>query len=70
MAGFNIDKKEEKMGVHAPSTSRTILEDCHVPADHLLGTPGEGFKILLNYLNGSRPNIAAQAVGIAEAAVS
>jgi acyl-CoA dehydrogenase len=39
-----------------------------VPEDHLIGVPGEGFRILLSYLNDSRPNIAAQAVGVAEAA--
>ncbi len=67
-AGFSVGKKEEKMGVRASSTAGIILEDCHVPADHLIGPPGEGFKILLAYLNDSRPNIAAQAVGVAEAA--
>ena len=66
--GFSVGKKEEKMGVRASSTAGIILEDCHVPTDHLIGAPGEGFKILLAYLNDSRPNIAAQAVGIAEAA--
>lgn len=68
MAGFSVGKKEAKMGVRASSTAEVILEDCHVPADHLIGAPGQGFKILLDYLNDSRPNIAAQAVGVAEAA--
>jgi acyl-CoA dehydrogenase len=68
MAGLNIGKREEKMGVRASSTAEVILEDCHVPTGHLLGNPEKGFKILLQYLNDSRPNIAAQAVGIAEAA--
>lgn len=68
MAGFSVGKKEAKMGVRASSTAEVILEDCHAPADHLIGAPGQGFKILLDYLNDSRPNIAAQAVGVAEAA--
>ena len=68
MAGFSVGKKEDKMGVRASSTAEVILEDCLVPVDHLIGTPGEGFKILLDYLNDSRPNIAAQAVGLAESA--
>lgn len=68
MPGFSVGKKEEKMGVRASSTAGIVLEDCHVPEDHLIGVPGEGFKILLDYLNDSRPNIAAQAVGVAEAA--
>jgi acyl-CoA dehydrogenase len=68
MAGFSVGKKEAKMGVRASSTAEVILDDCHVPADHLIGAPGQGFRILLDYLNDSRPNIAAQAVGVAEAA--
>jgi alkylation response protein AidB-like acyl-CoA dehydrogenase len=68
MPGFSVGKKEEKMGVRASSTAGIVLEDCLVPEDHLIGVPGEGFKILLDYLNDSRPNIAAQAVGVAEAA--
>jgi alkylation response protein AidB-like acyl-CoA dehydrogenase len=68
MAGFSTGKKEEKMGVRASSTAEVILDSVHVSEDHLIGEPGEGFKILLDYLNDSRPNIAAQAVGVAEAA--
>jgi len=67
-AGLGVGKKEEKMGVRASSTTGIVLEECRVPEDHLIGVPGQGFKILLNYLNDSRPNIAAQAVGVAEAA--
>jgi alkylation response protein AidB-like acyl-CoA dehydrogenase len=66
--GFSVGKKEEKMGVRASSTVEVILEDCLIPEENLIGTPGQGFKILLDYLNDSRPNIAAQAVGLAEAA--
>lgn len=68
MDGFSVGKVEEKMGIRASSTAEVILEDCKVPADHLLGEPGKGLKILLSALNSSRPNIAAQAVGLAEAA--
>jgi len=68
LPGFSVGKKEEKMGVRASSTAGIVLEDYHVPEDHLIGVPGEGFRILLSYLNDSRPNIAAQAVGVAEAA--
>lgn len=68
MAGFSFGKKEKKMGLRASSTTEIILNNCHVPADHLLGKPGDGFRILLQSLNSSRPNIAAQAVGVAEAA--
>ncbi len=68
MAGFSVGKTEEKMGIRASKTADICLENCRVPADHLLGTPGQGFRILLSFLNDSRPNIAAQAVGVAEAA--
>jgi len=68
MAGFSVGKKEEKMGLRGSGTAEIILEDCKVPPDHLLGNPGEGFAALLTYLNDSRPNVAAQAVGLAEAA--
>ena len=68
MPGFSFGKKEKKMGLRASSTTEIILNNCHVPADHLLGKPGDGFRILLQSLNSSRPNIAAQAVGVAEAA--
>jgi acyl-CoA dehydrogenase len=66
--GLSVGKKEEKMGIRGSSTAEIVLEDCRVPADQVLGRPGEGFKTLLSFLNDSRPNIAAQAVGIAEAA--
>lgn len=68
MDGFTTGKKEKKMGVRASSTAEIILEDVHVPDENLIGELGGGFKILLDYLNDSRPNIAAQAIGIAEAA--
>jgi acyl-CoA dehydrogenase len=66
--GFKAGKKEEKMGIRGSSTTEIVLEDCLVPADRMLGKPGEGFKVLLSFLNDSRPNIAAQAVGVAESA--
>lgn len=68
MSGFSVGKIEEKMGIRASSTTEIIFEDCLVSSDRLLGEPGEGFRMLLNFLNSSRPNIAAQAVGMAEAA--
>ncbi|MCF8110063.1 MAG: acyl-CoA dehydrogenase family protein [Desulfobacteraceae bacterium] len=68
MAGFASGKKEKKMGLRASSTAEITFNNCHVPDDHMLGNPGDGFKILLHALNYSRPNIAAQAAGIAEAA--
>jgi len=68
LPGLIVGKLEEKMGLRGSTTAELILEDCHLPAHHLLGAPGEGFSILLASLNSSRPNIAAQAVAMAEAA--
>jgi acyl-CoA dehydrogenase len=68
MAGISVGKKEKKMGLRASSTVEIIIEDCLVSDDRLLGEPGDGFRMLLSFLNESRPNIGAQAVGLAEAA--
>ena len=68
LPGFSVGKKEKKLGVRGSGTAEIILEDCKVSQNRLLGKPGEGFRALLNYLNDSRPNIAAQAVGLAQAA--
>lgn len=67
--GFVIGKKEKKMGLNGSSTVELIFEDVEVPADHLLGKEGEGFKIAMSNLEVGRIGIAAQALGIAEAAL-
>jgi alkylation response protein AidB-like acyl-CoA dehydrogenase len=68
MSGFSVGKKEEKMGIRGSSTAEIIFEDCQASEDRMLGAPGQGFRILLTFLNASRPNMAAQSVGLAEAA--
>lgn len=65
--GFTVGKKEDKLGLRASSTVQLILEDVRVPASHLLGEVGSGFKIAMHTLDGGRIGIAAQAVGIAQA---
>lgn len=67
--GFSIGKKEEKMGIRASSTTELIFENCIVPKENLLGELGQGFKIAMQTLDGGRIGIAAQALGIAQAAV-
>jgi len=67
--GFSIGKIEKKMGLRASTTVEIVFEDCRVSADNLLGTEGMGMKIALAGLDGGRIGIAAQAVGIAQAAL-
>jgi acyl-CoA dehydrogenase len=67
--GFIIGKDEHKMGLHGSRTVQLTFEDMRVPAANLLGQEGEGFKIAMANLNVGRIGIAAQALGIAEAAL-
>ncbi len=66
--GFNKDGAEEKLGLHGSDTARISFTDMRVPAENLLGKEGDGFKQLMETLNGSRISIGAQAVGIAQRA--
>ncbi len=67
--GFEVGPPENKMGIRASDTCPINLNDCRVPEDSLLGREGEGLKIALSNLEGGRIGIAAQAVGIARAAL-
>ena len=66
--GLVIGKDEHKMGLHGSRTVQLTFEDMKVPAENLLGEEGEGFKIAMANLDVGRIGIAAQALGIAEAA--
>lgn len=66
--GLIIGKDERKMGLHGSRTVQLTFEDMKVPVENLLGQEGEGFKIALANLDVGRIGIAAQALGIAEAA--
>jgi acyl-CoA dehydrogenase len=67
--GLIIGKKEKKMGLHGSSTVQLTFDNCIVPKEQLLGGEGEGFQIAMANLNVGRIGIAAQALGIAEAAL-
>jgi len=67
--GFTFGTKENKMGICGSSTYELIFQDCHIPAENLLGTRGKGFAIAMHTLDGGRIGIAAQALGIAEGAL-
>ncbi len=66
--GFVRGKKEPKLGIRASATSELMFEDCEIPVENCLGEEGEGFKIVMAVLDAGRIGIAAQALGIAEAA--
>ncbi|MFC7365728.1 MULTISPECIES: acyl-CoA dehydrogenase [Bhargavaea] len=66
--GLVIGKDEEKMGLHGSRTVQLTFEDMEVPVENMLGQEGEGFKIALANLDAGRIGIAAQSLGIAEAA--
>lgn len=67
--GFSIGKKENKMGLNGSGTVEIVFEDAEVPAENLLGVEGEGFTIAMANLDVGRIGIAAQSLGIAEAAL-
>ena len=67
--GFLVPKVEDKLGLRASDTAEFVFEGCRVPAANRLGAEGEGFKVAMRSLDGGRIGIAAQAVGIARAAL-
>lgn len=69
MPGFSFGKKEHKLGIHSSITNELIFQDVKVPKENLLGKEGEGFKIAMATLDGGRIGVAAQALGIAQAAL-
>ncbi|MFQ5348812.1 MAG: acyl-CoA dehydrogenase [Thermoanaerobaculia bacterium] len=66
--GYSRGGHEYKLGVNASGTTELAFEDMRVPARYRLGEEGEGFKVAMTTLDGGRIGIAAQAVGIAQAA--
>ncbi|MFA5504747.1 MAG: acyl-CoA dehydrogenase [Vulcanimicrobiota bacterium] len=66
--GFSIGKHEETMGVRASGTCPLTFDNVKVPRENLIGEPGQGFKVAMATLDCGRIGIAAQAVGIAQAA--
>ena len=69
LPGISIGKKEEKLGICASPTASITYTDVELTADNLLGVELAGFKVAMATLNGGRTGVAAQAVGIARAAL-
>ncbi|MDC7707432.1 acyl-CoA dehydrogenase family protein [Vogesella indigofera] len=68
-AGYTVAKVEDKMGQHASDTCQIVFDNVRVPASHLLGKEGEGYRIALANLESGRIGIAAQCLGMARAAL-
>ena len=64
--GYSVGKIEDKMGIACSGTSELVFENLRVPAENLLHTENEGFKVAMGTLDGGRIGIAAQALGIAQ----
>ncbi len=68
-AGFSVDKHEDKMGIRSSNTASLVLDNVRIPASHLLGKEGEGFKYAMQTLDLARPFVGASAVGLAQRCV-
>jgi alkylation response protein AidB-like acyl-CoA dehydrogenase len=66
--GLEVGRIEPKLGIKGSTTGEVFFNDCRVPAENLVGEPGEGFRIAMRVLDRSRPGIGAQALGIAQGA--
>ena len=64
--GLSFGAQEKKMGWNSQPTAQVIFEDCKVPAENIIGSEGDGFKIAMKGLDGGRLNIAACSLGTAQ----
>src|SRR5439155_12456583 len=62
--GFQVGKKEDKLGLRASSTCELILDNCRVPRENVMGEVGKGYKIAIETLNEGRIAIGAQMIGL------
>jgi alkylation response protein AidB-like acyl-CoA dehydrogenase len=68
-AGLTVAGEEKKMGLRSSNTAQLAFSDMRVPATHVIGDVGRGYSIALAFLDGGRIGVAAQCLGIAEAAM-
>ncbi len=67
--GLTVGKAESKMGLRGSDTTDLIFDNCRVPVENMLGKEGDGFFIAMKALDGGRIGIAAQSIGVAQAAL-
>ena len=67
--GFQVGRKEDKLGIRSSSTCELILDDCKVPKQNVCGEAGKGYKIAIETLNEGRIAIGAQMIGVARGAL-
>lgn len=67
--GFQVGKKEDKLGIRASSTCELILDACRVPKSNVMGAVGQGYKIAMETLNEGRIAIGGQMIGLARGAL-
>jgi alkylation response protein AidB-like acyl-CoA dehydrogenase len=66
--GFEVGKKEDKLGMRGSDTAQLLMTDVRVPQQNVLGTIGDGFKQFMEILDGGRISIGALALGLAQGA--
>jgi len=67
--GYVVARLEDKLGQHSSDTAQINFDNCRIPAENLIGSEGEGYKIALSALEGGRIGIGAQSVGMARSAL-
>jgi butyryl-CoA dehydrogenase len=67
--GMKVGREEDKMGLRSSDTTDLIFEDCRIPVSQRIGEEGQGFSIAMKGLDGGRIGIAAQSIGVAQAAL-
>ncbi len=67
--GYVVARLEEKLGQRSSDTAQINFDNCHIPAENLIGEEGEGYRIALSSLEGGRIGIAAQSIGMARSAL-
>lgn len=66
--GFTTGVVENKLGIRASNTAELVFQNCRIPKENILASPGRGFRIAMDTLDGGRVGVGAQACGLARAA--